>query len=289
MPTLPATLQYEFFKMENSLFTRHLNELFNLWNNTACQMNYWVHTTGRYRSTSILEKVHKAFFNYYQINAMTYMLDEIILARMMTALDLEFERALHYHGERYESYNDYGLPPQITRPICCNQYLHQRSPLTQLTPPQPSTQSHPSPRCPRSLPFREGVCWCLTFHKIPLPMPETYSEDDEEPLSTADLDDWVWDEDLVPDSREYLCIHEIPRLATPNPQPIPVTPPPQPNQGVPATLPQQPDQVEVSPQFELMELDIPEDIPDLLDVPKEVMSDFDAWALGVLSYQFLMV
>ena len=37
---------------------------------------------------------------------------------MMTALDLEFERALHYHNEGYESDNDYGLSPWITRPIC---------------------------------------------------------------------------------------------------------------------------------------------------------------------------
>ena len=27
-------------------------------------------------------------------------------------------------------------------------------------------------------------------------------------------------------------------------------------------------------------------IPDLLDVPQELMSDFDAWAQDVLSYQF---
>ena len=81
-------------------------------------MNYWVHTAGRYRSTSILEKVHKAFINYYQYHGMTYMVDEIILARMMTALDLEFERALHYHDGGYESDTDYGLPAHITRPIC---------------------------------------------------------------------------------------------------------------------------------------------------------------------------
>ena len=35
-----------------------------------------------------------------------------------------------------------------------------------------------------------------------------------------------------------------------------------------------------------MELDIPGDMPELLDVPKEVMSDFDAWAHDALSYQF---
>ena len=34
-----------------------------------------------------------------------------------------------------------------------------------------------------------------------------------------------------------------------------------------------------------MELNIPKDIPDLLDVPEEVMSDFDIWAQDLLSYQ----
>ena len=49
---------------------------------------------------------------------MAYMPDEIILVRMMSAPDLEFERALHYHDEGYESDNDYEFLPQITRPIC---------------------------------------------------------------------------------------------------------------------------------------------------------------------------
>ena len=61
---------------------------------------------GRYRSTTILEKIHKAFFNYYQVHAMANMPDEIVLARMMTGLDLEFERALYYHDEGYKSDNN---------------------------------------------------------------------------------------------------------------------------------------------------------------------------------------
>ena len=36
---------------------------------------------------------------------------------MMTALDLEFEKAMHYHDEGYESDNDYGLQLQIMKPI----------------------------------------------------------------------------------------------------------------------------------------------------------------------------
>ena len=81
-------------------------------------MNNLVCTAGRYRSTSILEKVHKAFFNNYQLHAMVNMSDEIILARMMTTLDLKFERALYCHDEGYESNNDYWLPSHITRPVC---------------------------------------------------------------------------------------------------------------------------------------------------------------------------
>ena len=99
------------------------------------------------------------------------------------------------------------------------------------------------------------------------------------PAPTADLDGPVWDNEPVPDSREYLCICEIPRLAAPTSQHIPVNPSPQPDQRVPATLPQLPDQVEVPLEFEVIELDIPEDIPDLFDVPQEVMSDFDAWPM----------
>ena len=77
-----------------------------------------------------------------------------------------------------------------------------------------------------------------------------------------------------------------PATPSPHPQPVQATQPLKPDQGVPATLPQQPEQVEVPLEFELMELHIPEDIPDLLDIPEEVMSNFDAWAQDVLSYQY---
>ena len=69
-------------------------------------MNCWSHTARRYRSTSILERVHEAFLNYHQFHALAYMLDEIILVRMMTALDLEFDRAIDYHDGGYKSDNN---------------------------------------------------------------------------------------------------------------------------------------------------------------------------------------
>ena len=75
----------------------------------------------------------------------------------------------------------------------------------------------------------------------------------------------------------------------PHPQPVPVTPAPQPNQGLPDTPPQHPNQVEVPPELELMELDVLDDIPDLIDMPEDTVLDFEAWAHNVLSYQFYML
>ena len=66
---------------------------------------------------SILGRVHGAFFKHYQFDAMTYMSDEIVLARMMMALYLEFEKAQHYHDEGYESDNDHGIPAQVMRAV----------------------------------------------------------------------------------------------------------------------------------------------------------------------------
>ena len=151
---LPATLQHAFFKMENSFITPHFDELFNMWNNTACQMIYWPHAAGRYRSSYILERVHGAFFNYYQFNAMTYIPDETISARMMTALESKFERPLQYHDEGYVSNNDYGLPPRITRHICMYSAFTTEA---SFDPADFTTSQCPispfTPRCPRSLPF----------------------------------------------------------------------------------------------------------------------------------------
>ena len=68
--------------------------------------------------------------------------------------------------------------------------------------------------------------------------------------------------------------------------PIPETTPPWLNQELPVTPLPQPDQVEMSLDYEVMDLDIPEDLPDLIDVPEDVMSDFDAWVQDVLGYQY---
>ena len=81
-------------------------------------MSFWVHAAGMYRGTSILGRVHAAFFNCHQFSEMTKLSDEIVLARIETSLDLEFKRALHYYDEGCDNDNDYGLPGHIMRSAC---------------------------------------------------------------------------------------------------------------------------------------------------------------------------
>ena len=59
---------------------------------------------------------------------MTYMPDEIVLAMIMIARDLEFEKALHYLDEACASDSDYGLPAQVMRPVCIIQSQPLRRP-----------------------------------------------------------------------------------------------------------------------------------------------------------------
>ena len=48
---------------------------------------------------------------------MANMPDEIVFARIMTALDLDLERAVDYHDSEYDSGSDYGLPTPVMRPV----------------------------------------------------------------------------------------------------------------------------------------------------------------------------
>ena len=72
-------------------------------------MNCMVHTMDMYKATAILSRVHTASFYYHYFSEMTNIPCEIVLARIMTVLDLEFESALHHYNKGYESDNDYDL------------------------------------------------------------------------------------------------------------------------------------------------------------------------------------
>ena len=219
-------------------------------------MNFWVHTAVMYRATAILSRVHAAFFCYHQFNEMTNTPDEVVLARIIIALDLEFERVLH---------NDYGLAGQVMRPV------HVYSVWTteaSFNPADYKGAQYPiSPftkRGPRDeLPFHQGVCKCLTFDET---LPPEEDSDDEEYFPTGNLDDLVWSEEAVPNSQKHLCILQIPGPPTPLPQP---------------------DQVEVSPEPEQMDVDILDNLPDVINVPKELSSDFETWSHSLLEYQWL--
>ena len=99
------------------MMSLQLDRFFSIWNNALHGMIFWVHTADAYR-TRILGRVYAAFFNYHYFSEINNIPDEIVLASNMTALDLEFERALHYHNKGYDSDNDYGLPGPVMRPVC---------------------------------------------------------------------------------------------------------------------------------------------------------------------------
>ena len=91
------------------------------------------------------------------------------------------------------------------------------------------------------------------------------SNDEEEDLPTADLNDLVWSEEPIPDSHQQLCIHQIP-----NHTPRPAIPPPKSIQE------------EVSPELEQMDIKVMDDLPNVINIPKELLPDFDSWAHSVL-------
>ena len=103
-------------------------------------------------------------------------------------------------------------------------------------------------------------------------MSEMDSED-EECLPTADLDDPVCSGELYLTSTSIYVY-----MRYPGQQPHPTAQ----SRSASNPIPPQPDQVEIP--LDLMELDIPGDMPDLIDVPEEVISDFDARAQNVLDY-----
>ena len=123
-------------------------------------MSFWVCIAGTHRATAILDRVHIAFFNYHYFSEMTNMPNEIVLASIMIALDLEFERVLHYYNKGYDSANDNGLPGQFMRPV--HIYLVSITEASFNSAHYKGTQCPASPLTPRQprnkLVFHQGVC-----------------------------------------------------------------------------------------------------------------------------------
>ena len=95
----------------------------------------------------------------------------------------------------------------------------------------------------------------------------------EEDFPTAELDDSVWSEEPVP-NRQWLCIHLIPHSSITGHTPRPAVQPPQPIQK------------KVPPQAELMDVSIPDDLLNVIDVPEEELySDCVSWVWSVFGNQ----
>ena len=141
------------------LFTPCLERLFNLWNKDVHWMNYWVHTAGRHEATFILRTVYAAFFYCYQFDAMTCMLYEIVLARMISLQGIRVTMTMDYHLRLW------GLCTSI-------QFSPLRPPLMQLNTRKHSTFSPPShPDDPGAWPSLKGststwhLMWCPQGHQ----------------------------------------------------------------------------------------------------------------------------
>ena len=159
MPTLTARSHCNILlrKIENFLFTPCLEELFSEWNNTVQPMRFWVHTAGRYRATSILGRVHAAFFNCHQFDAMTHVPDEIVLARMMTALDFEFNKAIDYHDGVYQNDKYYRQLPQVMRSVHIHSVFTTEASFNLAD--YKETQQTISPSCP------DGIKTCCSVRE----------------------------------------------------------------------------------------------------------------------------
>ena len=153
--------------MENSKSALCLDRLFLQRNTAVYRMNYGVCTSISHRALSVLGRVHVAFFDDHQMEEMSFMPDEIISSRMIAALDLEFEKTLHYHDERYECNNHYGLLPQVMRHIRVYSAFITKASFDPANFTTTQCQISPFiPSCP-SLQFQEGVCWHLAFKEMP--------------------------------------------------------------------------------------------------------------------------
>ena len=68
-----------------------------------------------HKCTVVLDKVHAAFFNNDDSVEMATRANEHFLAQFMLALEIKFERALHFHDGGYKRVYDNGLPKLLIR------------------------------------------------------------------------------------------------------------------------------------------------------------------------------
>ena len=244
-----------------------------VWNSAIQQVNNWIHMAGIYWSTVVLHKVHMAFFNRDYFGEVTTRENKYLLVQFTWALEMEFERALQFHDEGYESSNDYDLPKLLIRST--HIYLVSSAVETSFnsTDYQESTTatslSTPKPR-QVELPLHWAVCRWLAFSDTPLLAADSNNSAEEEDSPTA----VVWSEEPIPDRQ--ICTH----MALDNS-----------GTGYFFQLPPPPQKLVcklISPEWQPMD-DIGDDILDLIDRPEEMLfSRLHITTLGLNYTQMLL-
>ena len=191
----------------------------------------------------------------------------------MTALDLEFERAPHNHNEGYDSDNDYDLPGPFIRPV--HIYLISTTEDSLHSSDYRRTQGTTSPSTQKWT--KERVAPMLSSLLMINLQWETLIRNGlwqwRRIFSTAELNDPVYSEEPLPD-RQWLCIHLLLHSSITG------------HTLGPATPPLQPIQEEVPPEAELMDVPLPDDLPDIINVPEEELHlDYESWVWSMFRNQ----
>ena len=71
-----------------------------------------------HRSTVIIDKIYKAFFNFDDLLHWAHRPDEILHSTFIVALEIEFKLALHLQDEGYATDNNYDLPQPLQTTAC---------------------------------------------------------------------------------------------------------------------------------------------------------------------------
>ena len=147
---------------------------------------------------------------------MTNMPDEIVFGRIMIAGDFEFERALHYHNEGYDSDNDYDLSSPFMRPVHIYLVLMTEASLNPMDYRWAQSHTFPSTaRQPRDgLPLYQVVGQQFTFCETPTSVMDS-DDDEEEDFPTVELNDQVWSEEPIPDRQCQSITGHTPRPTNP--------------------------------------------------------------------------
>ena len=132
-----------------------LDRMFSIWNSAKWEISNWIQVASNHRSTVILNMVYKAFFHYDDFIHWGCRLVQNLLAIIMLAIEITFERALYLYNEGYKTGADYDIPQTPNKSTCINvvpsvttvslrlaDYQKPMIPIHQSTPKQRTESPH---------------------------------------------------------------------------------------------------------------------------------------------------